>query len=498
MNRKGWGRASAPKGFAVTLRLLFVLAVAASLTACGTTAHHPARLAVLAQHGNHAALARLERGARSGDAKAQVALGDVFCYGRPGRHQYAKAVYWWRKAAKNGDSVSEYNLGLAYKTGHGVPKNYIKAVYWWKKAATHGGQGQRRAAFELGLAYAKGRGVPKNTAKVFYWWKKAAVHGDTFVENYVADAYSSGQGVPKNAARAVYWWKKAAAHGGLLAELCLADAYYKGQGVPQDSTKAIYWFRKAAVRGARNIRKGARLAIQSIEQGTNSLHGYQGILGRARNDRAVLARFNMLLALSKEMSPAQYEDYMVTSKALEVARNFHSAITAVTSAVAAAQAGQTTLIAMQVAPGRTVTTAPTGKADQPVLSYTADDPAASGTIGASATNFAFVGSLRTTGPATPTYCGEVDVASGQSDPVGDGTPGAWVAAGMSGPVYITIGTACNGNETLGNDIIKAVVGDGSTSATSQANSSGTVTVPACKTGVAFCEAIVGSGGSVTP
>ena len=40
----------------------------------------------------------------------------------------------------------------------------------------------------------------------------------------------------------------------------------------------------------------------------------------------------------------QYEKYIVTSKAQDVAQNFHQAVTAVTAAVAAAQAGQTTQV----------------------------------------------------------------------------------------------------------------------------------------------------------
>jgi len=41
----------------------------------------------------------------------------------------------------------------------------------------------------------------------------------------------------------------------------------------------------------------------------------------------------------------QYEKYIATSQGNDVAANFHSAVTAVTSAVAAAEAGQTTLVA---------------------------------------------------------------------------------------------------------------------------------------------------------
>lgn len=48
----------------------------APLVAFGSL-RHPARLVDLAEHGDHAALTRLERSATMGDAGAQVALGYV-------------------------------------------------------------------------------------------------------------------------------------------------------------------------------------------------------------------------------------------------------------------------------------------------------------------------------------------------------------------------------------------------------------------------------------
>ncbi len=193
----------------------------------------------------------------------------------------------------------------------------------------------------------------------------------------------------------------------------------------------------------------------------------------------------------------QYEKYIVTTKATDVAQNFHSAITAATAAVSAAQAGQNTLIAMSNTQG-TAATPPVAGAGTPVLSYTAGDPAASGTTGASSINFAYIGSTATT-PATPTYCGEVDVA-GQAAPGGAQTQtGAWVEAGIAQPVFITIGAGalCTANKTLGQDIINSVVGDGSTSSVAQKDNAGN-TVPACVTGVSLCQANVGPNGSVTP
>lgn len=191
----------------------------------------------------------------------------------------------------------------------------------------------------------------------------------------------------------------------------------------------------------------------------------------------------------------QYEKYIVTAKAQDVAQNFHAAITAATSAVSAAQAGQTTLLAATETQG-TAATPITATDGTPVLSYTAGDPAASGTTDASTTNFAYIGSVGTTF-ATPTYCGEVDVVGEAAPSTYTGTStGAFVAAGITQPVFISVSTTCTANKTLGADIASAVIGDGSASATAETDSAGN-TVAACKA-AAVCEADVGPNGSVTP
>ena len=197
----------------------------------------------------------------------------------------------------------------------------------------------------------------------------------------------------------------------------------------------------------------------------------------------------------------QYEKYIVTSKAQDVAQNFHAAITAATSAVSAASAGQTTLLAANEVQG-TAPTAITAAEGQPVLSYTAGDPAATGTVGASATNFAYIGTLQSTPVTTPKYCGEVDItADGNAGAIPSPytETGAWVAPGNSYPIFVTVGvgSTCSANATLGQDIINAVVGEGSSSTVAMTDSAGN-TVPKCVAGAAYCEADVGPNGSVTP
>lgn len=188
----------------------------------------------------------------------------------------------------------------------------------------------------------------------------------------------------------------------------------------------------------------------------------------------------------------QYEKYIVTSKAQDVAQNFHGAITAATAAVSAAQAGQSTLIAAAETNG---TTAPaiTAGAGTPVLSDNASDPAANGTAGAKAVNFAYIGSSGTAFPATPAYCGQINIA-GAAVPTGFTTTGAWAGPGM-GSVYIEVSTTCPANTALGVDITNAITGDGSASTLPQKDSAGN-TVAACVAG-GVCEVEVGPNGTVT-
>ena len=194
----------------------------------------------------------------------------------------------------------------------------------------------------------------------------------------------------------------------------------------------------------------------------------------------------------------QYEKYIVTSKAQDVAQNFHSAITAATSAAAAAQAGQDTLLAATNVNGAAPLVIGTGDAT-PVLSLTAQNPAVSGT--AAAPNYAYIGTGQSaTGSGgtavTPGVCGEVDV-SGATYAAGV-TKGAYVTPAVTSDTIITVGagTTCT-NTTLGQDIVNAIVGDGSTSVAGATSPSGVV-VPVCTTAVAFCQTDVGPNGSVTP
>ena len=127
----------------------------------------------------------------------------------------------------------------------------------------------------------------------------------------------------------------------------------------------------------------------------------------------------------------QYEKYIATGQGTDVAANFHSAVTAVTSAVAAAQAGQTTLLV--ATPGSTTTGTVQG-----VLNANAADPIP----GVAAGSYAFA--------TAGTTLGTVVVPGGA-------TAGS-IAPTDTGPFTITVnlGGAAGTNATSTTDAAAAI------------------------------------------
>ena len=121
----------------------------------------------------------------------------------------------------------------------------------------------------------------------------------------------------------------------------------------------------------------------------------------------------------------QYEKYIATAKAQDVAQNFHQAVTAVSAAVAAAQAGQSTQLT-----GTTTSVGTLGNQN---------DPAANGYP-------AYVS-------GTPGQCGQIGVAI-----TGGGTY-ATVTPATTPAVSVYVDTNCT-STTIADDIAAAVSAEG--------------------------------------
>ena len=74
--------------------------------------------------------------AKSGSAKAQVIIGEIFENGLGSTLvDMASAAQWYRKSAEQGNSRAQINLGHLYEKGLGVKKNLPEALNWYRKAS---------------------------------------------------------------------------------------------------------------------------------------------------------------------------------------------------------------------------------------------------------------------------------------------------------------------------------------------------------------------------
>src|SRR5712664_2754399 len=88
---------------------------------------------------DHKLLEKIKAEAEKNDPGQQCALGEVYFSSKLGVPQdYAKAVYWFRKAAEQGYDVAQYHLEICYYKGDGVAKDAAAAVKWYRMAAEQG------------------------------------------------------------------------------------------------------------------------------------------------------------------------------------------------------------------------------------------------------------------------------------------------------------------------------------------------------------------------
>ncbi|MDI9408050.1 MAG: tetratricopeptide repeat protein [Candidatus Pacebacteria bacterium] len=115
--------------------------------------------------------------AEAGDPFCQELIGEFYVFGYGGVTQdYAKAVFWYRKAAEQGYVDAQFNLGLMFAKGEGVPQDYAQALVWYRKAAE---QGDAEAQNNLAIIYYNGEGVPQNQFNAYILFSLGAVSGDS-------------------------------------------------------------------------------------------------------------------------------------------------------------------------------------------------------------------------------------------------------------------------------------------------------------------------------
>jgi len=112
--------------------------------------------------------------AESGDANAQVNLGNLYMRGLSVPQSYQEALRWYMKAADQGNVTGQGKVGLIHYYGLGVKENHAEAAHWFGKAAD---QGDPESASILGALFAAGDGVAPDRMQAYVWYAIAADRG---------------------------------------------------------------------------------------------------------------------------------------------------------------------------------------------------------------------------------------------------------------------------------------------------------------------------------
>jgi len=118
------------------------------------------------------AAAALADAAKSGDAEADLALGEMHYRGYGVTRDTAAARDHWQRAADAGLAEAQYRLAMSqFESGAHRP-----AFRWAHRAAD-----QKHAAAEAFLAflYQDGYGTARNPDSAMVWLRRAATHGDS-------------------------------------------------------------------------------------------------------------------------------------------------------------------------------------------------------------------------------------------------------------------------------------------------------------------------------
>jgi TPR repeat protein len=114
-----------------------------------------------ALHHFDSVITRYEAAASAGSLHAQEILGSMYLMGEvlcpePVKRDYAKALFWLRRAAEHQSTVAQHLLAKIYRDGLGVPRDVEEAERWALRAricstepgtgAPHPSSGQHRAS----------------------------------------------------------------------------------------------------------------------------------------------------------------------------------------------------------------------------------------------------------------------------------------------------------------------------------------------------------------
>ena len=133
-------------------------------------------------------LANITKLAKMGDTKSQILLYEIYTFGSELSPPVFSRKFKYLKILANKNLLwAQQELAQLYFMGYTwqLKHDFHKAMYWYKKAAKNG---DSKAMIRIGTMYEKGIGVKRNMWEARHWVRKAYKTGDLdahyFVEKY--------------------------------------------------------------------------------------------------------------------------------------------------------------------------------------------------------------------------------------------------------------------------------------------------------------------------
>ncbi|HEY7758481.1 MAG TPA: tetratricopeptide repeat protein [Burkholderiales bacterium] len=140
--------------------------------------------------------------AADGDARAALALAQIYERGEAAPRDAHQALLWRRRAAELGDRQAQVDLADRYLAGRGAPADPREALVWYARAAQ---QGDAEAQFALGRLLSEGRGIAPDAAAGRQWIERAAANGSAQARQWLGwppPAQTAAPQIPAPTARA--------------------------------------------------------------------------------------------------------------------------------------------------------------------------------------------------------------------------------------------------------------------------------------------------------
>lgn len=142
------------------------------------------------------------KGAKAGNAEAQVQLATMLIEGIRVRRDYSRAAQWLERAATRGHTYAMYQLGRLKEGGLAGRRDPVAAARWYAKAVQ---RGEPNAAYRLAGLYEKGTGVAANPERALALYRQAASWGVLKANHTLGSILARSSRSDENLIEATMW-----------------------------------------------------------------------------------------------------------------------------------------------------------------------------------------------------------------------------------------------------------------------------------------------------